>query len=199
MPFLNKPSLELFNDCLYYRSIAIKLLEENRNEDIFDIRRALRSSFISLWLHWEFWLNTQLDILIYRKVRSIKKEKSLDEKTVNSTTGLKRLLNLNIDTKLDLVVLLFGIDIRNQKKLMKEITLMKAERNKLMHPKLVGSHFHAEEFLSKLNKAINTTREFFKFWDKQEGSKIYDYIDFDKPVDMKTMGFGVIRRTKPQS
>lgn len=200
MPFTNHQGLELFNDCLYFRKQARELMEYDSKKNVFEIRRALRFSLVALWVYWEYWLNSSLYHFITDKVWRINdptKASSIDERTVNASVSIDRINRMNFDIKLDLIILLTGIDIRKNKDL-KEFLEIKEVRNRILHQdKWYWSMSMSEsELLEKLNKGINATRGFFEFWATKRGTKPEKYLYNEEPVDMVDLGYGYIELPK---
>jgi hypothetical protein len=200
MPFSNHQGLELFNDCLYFCKQARELMEHDNKKNVFEIRRALRFSLVALWVYWEYWLNSSLYSLITDKVWRINdptKAGSIDERTINASVSIGRINRMNFDTKLDLIILLTGIDIRKSKDL-KEFLEIREVRNRILHQdKWYWSMSMSEnELLEKLNKGIHATRGFFKFWATKRGTKPDEYLYYEEPVDMVDRGYGYIQLPK---
>lgn len=193
MPFKNRSDIELFNDCLYFHKLAKDLLQNDEHDHIFDIRRALRYSFISLWIFWEGWLNFSLKDILFKKIMSIKGQDSLEDTDLSSSVRLKRILGQSFDSKLDLLILFTNIDVRKEKRLLKKVEKIQKIRNRILHPALLEPYMPTHESLLELNEAIETTREFFKFWDDSRGLKFYEYLKSDEPLDLKSFGLGFIK------
>ena len=112
-----------------------------------------------------------------------------------SSIQLKRLLQLSFDNKLDLFVLLSGIDIRNERGLMKEIEEMKTIRNEFVHPSLTKPFFFEERFIEEIDQGIETTRQFFGVL-IAAGRYLpttFSYLQDEMPKDLVSIGYGYTR------
>ena len=195
MPFKTNYGHELFNDCLFFRDQARTLNSSTqRKERIFEIRRAVRASFISLWNFWEYWINNEILSLTEDRVMKIKGVNRLEDHEINLTVQQNSLLRLPFDSKLDLFVLLTGIDARREAKLMARIERMKSTRNELVHPSR-KKPFFPEKYMAHIDEGIETTRLFFKalIEAKRYLPSTFGYLTDEEPRDLAGLGYGHIR------
>jgi len=197
MPFKTNLGHELFNDCLYFRKIARELLKENKRENIFEIRRALRNSSVSLSMFWEHWLGSTLYSFVTKRVWEIidPTKPSIDSNEIKKSVQLDRLMKQGFDLKLDLLVLLSGIDLKRDKTLKENLEKMREERNSILHQGSYDWTVGDEGFLERIDKAIETTRRFFsEVWEAKIGTKLrlMKYLYNEDPIDLKTLGYGYL-------
>jgi hypothetical protein len=192
MVFKTNYSHELFNDCLFFREEARTLLSGGQsNERVFEVRRAIRASLISLWNFWEYWINNEVISLTDDRVMKMKGVTSLEDHEIASTVQQNSLVRLPFDTKLDLFILLTGIDARREKKLMARIEKMKSIRNELVHPSR-KKPFFPEKYISNIDEGIETTRLFFRILTqaKRYLPATFGYLADEKPRDLRALGYG---------
>jgi len=169
-------------------------MEQDSKDNVFEIRRTLRFSFVSLWMYWEHWLNSLIDYLVTDRIWSMidpSKAGSIDEKTVAASVRADRIGRLDFETKIDLVVLLTGIDIRKNKNLQKFLEL-REHRNRILHQGQWKWSVTPGEFIERLDEGIRTTRGFFEFWARNRGVKPDEYLYYEEPVDMRSLGYGYL-------
>lgn len=195
MPFKTNYAHELFNDCLFFRAQAKSLLSSDQKKaNIFESRRAIRASFISLWNFWEYWINGEILSLSQRRVMEIKGVDRLDDDG-KSSIQLNGLLRLSFDSKLDLFVLLSGIDVRVERELMKKIEEMKSTRNELVHPSHSKPFILEEKYVKRIDEGIETTRQFFSVLIRAGRylPTTFGYLHDELPKDLVSVGYGHIR------
>src|SRR5439155_25705284 len=116
---------------------------------------------------------------------------------------VQRILRLPFDVKLDLFVLLSGVDVRKEQNIMKNVAKMSEYRNDLLHGEQWKSLLYAERFLQEIDESITATRTFFRFITKAFGylPTTYGFLDDDRPFDMVSRGYRFISlgTTKRQS
>jgi hypothetical protein len=186
---------ELFNDCLYFRNQAkSNFVSAEKNKRVFETRRAIRASFISLWNFWEYWINGEILSLSQSRIMKIKGVDRLDDDGEPSV-HLDRLLRQSFDVKLDLFVLLSGIDVRREAAIMKKIEEMKSTRNKLVHPSRSKPFMFEDKYVEKIDEGIETTRQFFGLLIR-EGRYLettFSYLHDNAPKDLVSVGYGHIQ------
>jgi hypothetical protein len=193
MPFKTNYGHELFNDCLFFRDQARNAFLDKRNK-IFEARREVRASFISLWSFWEYWINEEIYSLTQKQVMRIKGVERLGDDG-ESSIQLKSLLRLSFDNKLDLFVLLSGIDVRKERVLMREIEEMKTTRNELLHPSFTKPFIYEEKFIERIDQGIDTTRRFFSvlIGAGRYLPTTFSYLQDETPKDLVSIGYGYAR------
>ena len=183
MPFKFRTDRELFNDCLFFKEQAESLIKDDPKKKVFEIRRALRASFVSLWMMWEAWLNDEVQF-------------SIGKTSLEQSVGMKGLLRLSFDTKLDLFTILSGIDLKGQTALMKRVKKIQSRRNSIMHVSWESrSTIHALT-LNEVEEAIKTTRMFFAYL-TAKGRYIpttFSFLEQQRSVDLLSEGYGYLAR-----
>ncbi|MDG6965030.1 MAG: hypothetical protein JRM83_08620 [Nitrososphaerota archaeon] len=179
MPFKSRIDRELFNDCLYFKEQAEDLITDDPKKRVFEIRRALRASFVSLWMMWEAWLNDEVQFSVEK---------------VSQTADVKAILRLPFDTKLDLFMILSGIDIKGQKSLMKRVKKIQSRRNSIMHVSWGSRSLIHALTPAEIDSAIKTTKEFFAYL-VGKGRYIpatFSFLNQERSVDLLTEGYGYL-------
>lgn len=69
---------------------------------------------------------------------------------------------------------------------------MQEMRNKILHTGHYGWNVANNEFLSILEKAIKTTRDFFSFLREKKLSGADEFLANEEPVDLTKLGFGYV-------
>jgi hypothetical protein len=181
LPFKSRIDRELFNDCLYFKEHAERLISEDPKKKVFEIRRALRASFTSLWIMWEAWLNDEVQF-------------SIEKEGLTESVDLKALLRLNFNTKLDLFSILSGIDLRGQKALMERVEKIQRRRNSIIHVSWESRALLNELTVGEIDSAIKTTREFFSYLvgKGRYVSSTFRFLDDEKALDLLSEGYGYL-------
>lgn len=113
MPFTWHQGYELFNDCLYYRRVARDLIEQDERRNVFEIRRALRNSFVCLSMFWEYKLNQTVYGAITRRLFDIKQVERLEDQEIDK---FDIFFKSNFRLKTDLLELLTGVNLKERPK-----------------------------------------------------------------------------------
>ncbi|MDE1852588.1 MAG: hypothetical protein KGI38_02440 [Thaumarchaeota archaeon] len=182
VPFKSRADHELFNDCLYFKEEAERLVADNPKKNVFRIRRALRASFIWLWMMWEAWLNDEVQF-------------SVAKRGLDQSVDMKDLLRLPFDTKLDLFTILSGIDLKSQAALMRRVKKAQTRRNSIVHASWESRALIHELTPAEIDSAIETTREFFAYVGKGRYSPAtFNFLKQQKSIDLLSEGYGYLAK-----
>jgi hypothetical protein len=185
MPFKTHLGFELFNDCLYYRKVAKDLIEQDPIANVFEIRRALRSSFICLSMYWESRLNEMVQSAVIRKLFDSKKVSQLEDSEVER---FDRFAKADTGLKFQFLELLTGVDFTKNK----QIEQMQKIRNDILHKGRYDWRLSDEQFLRKLADAIQETRRFFAKLSEKKLTSKDEFLMNEEPVDLTKLGLGHI-------
>ncbi|HLQ06415.1 MAG TPA: hypothetical protein VK126_01515 [Nitrososphaerales archaeon] len=188
MPFKWHLGFELFNDCLYYRRVAKDLIEQDEKGNVFEIRRALRISFICLAMYWESRVNELVYSKISRRLFDQTQKQMLSDSEIDK---FKRFWKSDVGLKFDVLELLTGVDFRADSKLSQRIKEMQETRNLILHTGHYGfSTVPNEKFLGTLAEGIETTRSFFAFLQAKKMMNMDKFLANEEPVDLTKQGLG---------
>jgi len=179
---------ELFNDCLHYRRVAKDLIARDREGNVFEIRRALRSSFVCLAMYWE----SRVNDLVYSEII----HRLYDQKPQLSDSEIRRFERFwksDVGLKFSVLELLTGADLRMGSKLKKRIKAMQETRNLILHTGNYDWRYSNEEFLRVLADGIETTRQFFAFLEAKGLMKADRFLTNEESVDLIKHGLGFIK------
>lgn len=181
---------EWFNDCLYFRKQAKDLYEEDRRENIFGIRRSLRSSFVCLSIYLESRVNEAVYSSITKRLFELKNATSLSNQELER---FDRFSKLDFELKLDLLELLTGANLKENPKLNAGLRRLRETRNKILHAGQYGWDESYEGYMSKIADGIATTKAFIAFLHSKRLTSKDDFLSNEEPVDMTKLGFGYFK------
>jgi hypothetical protein len=197
LPFKTHAGFELFNDCLYYRRIAKDFIARDEKAYVFEIRRALRSSFVFLCAYLDSTLTFALYSALTGHLFTVKKKARLEDEEI---IRFKRLGRLGFQDRLVLLELLSGKDLHLPSSLQERIDSVFETRNDILHagrydwnPFRKGRGIQSnDEFLKKLADGIGTVRTFIRMLSENELSSKDDFLAYEEPVHMRELGYGYL-------
>jgi hypothetical protein len=195
LPLVTNIGFEQFNDCLYYRKVAKELMAKDERANIFEIRRALRSSFVSLWTYIDSQITLALFSTISKHLSTVKKEGNLSGEELSK---FRNLLKMSFESKLGILELLTGSDLHSQKVVNDSLRRLQEIRNDIVHSGHFGANFGRgnsrmfsnQEFLEIVALGIATARAFTAILAADGLAPNYDFLINEEPVDLTKHGLG---------